>query len=210
MTTNRYRRRCRRRRPGSGSRRGTARRAARRAPRRTGSRAPGTARCAPCPSCVIDQHGEPEDERRDEVERDRFAHYEQQHLHDAGHHQVGDRQRDQHLPPEPHQLVVAVARQRRADPDEDVEEDERLDQEPGPARDEVEERAAPRRSGTAAASRRGTASSPPTRRRSCWRIRRGRTARSACRCTRCGSRRSAPAPLPAGRTARGWSRPGRR
>ena len=49
------------------------------------------------------------------------------------------RQRNQDLPAEPHQLVVAVPRQRRPDPDEHVEEHERLEQEPHPARHEVEE-----------------------------------------------------------------------
>src|SRR3954453_1366640 len=52
------------------------------------------------------------------------------------HHEEGRRERverrdgQQHLPPEPHQLVVAQPRQRRAQPDEGRDEDEQLEDEP--------------------------------------------------------------------------------
>src|SRR5690349_12814170 len=47
--------------------------------------------------------------------------------------------RDEDLPAQPHDLVVAVARERGAHPQEHGDDDEDLDREPDPARDEAEE-----------------------------------------------------------------------
>src|SRR5262245_36860329 len=51
--------------------------------------------------------------------------------HDQGSDDGVDRRdRQEHLPAEPHQLVVAEARNRRANPDEDRDGDEELEDEP--------------------------------------------------------------------------------
>ena len=51
-------------------------------------------------------------------------------LDDGDEQQPAERDRDQELPAEVHQLVVAQPRQRRTDPDLDEQEDERLSEEP--------------------------------------------------------------------------------
>src|SRR6476646_3372683 len=62
-------------------------------------------------------------------------------LDDAGddrHH--GERQRQEHLPAEPHQLVVAITRHDRLDHGEHEKEEKRLEREPDHARNPCERR----------------------------------------------------------------------
>src|SRR6266446_7794939 len=56
------------------------------------------------------------------------------------HHQPHERRRDEHLPAEAHDLVVAVARERRPEPQEQRHHEEDLGEQPGERRDRVEDR----------------------------------------------------------------------
>ena len=120
----------------------------------------------------------------------------------GGQHQPEQRQRQEHLPAEPHQLVVAVAREGAAHPEEDEQAEADLQDEPDRARARRTARCR-----TAPASRRGTGWWSSRSSGSCWRIRRGRTARRSSRCIRRRSRRRSRSRLPAGRTASGWFPP---
>src|SRR3954463_15034830 len=53
-----------------------------------------------------------------------------QHHEEARHYRVDRRDREEHLPAEAHQLVVPQPRERRADPDEDADDQEHLEHEP--------------------------------------------------------------------------------
>src|SRR5919201_4499163 len=62
----------------------------------------------------------------------RISHSEIQHA-GSGHEKVHDRQRQEHLPAESHQLVVPVPRQRPAHPDVEEEDRRHFDEEPDPS-----------------------------------------------------------------------------
>ena len=100
--------------------------------------------------------------------------------HDALHDDPHERDRDQHLPAEAHDLVVAVARERGAEPEEQEQHAEDLEGEPEEARRRESVSACRRadspRTGSASRRRRTPRSAP--RSGSCSRIRRGRRART--------------------------------
>src|SRR5690606_27878304 len=55
--------------------------------------------------------------------------------HQRGDDDPGDRQRDEHLPAQPHDLVVAITRERRTEPDVRAREEHHLGEQPPPAVD---------------------------------------------------------------------------
>src|SRR5882762_5367103 len=59
---------------------------------------------------------------------------------DGDHHQPYDGERYEHLPAEPHDLVVAVARERRPEPQEQRHHEEDLGEQPRERRDRAQER----------------------------------------------------------------------
>ena len=146
------------------------------------------ARADPCDSGAQPARGCATSQRRHASPWQHPLRLQHQIARDQEHPDQRDRQED--LPAEPHQLVVAVARHGRLHPGEDEEEEQDLAEEPEDARDRS--RAAPSRS--AAASR------PRTARRSCrtsagrCHIRRARRARSSSSYIRSGSRRRARSP----------------
>src|SRR5256885_10196136 len=74
---------------------------------------------------------------------------------DGDHHQPDDRERYEHLPAEPHDLVVAVARERRPEPQEQRHHEEDLGEQPREWRDRAQKRRIDGRRPTAAEHDRG-------------------------------------------------------
>src|SRR5258706_1759598 len=93
------------------------------------------------------RQGDDEEGEKDPV-GDRHRHHgrREDQQQDRRHHQIRERQRDQDLPAERHELVDAQPRKRRADPHEHEHEEVGLEREPEhpEEREDLDERAMPR------------------------------------------------------------------